>query len=558
MKRMVLFLLLTATLSTAVWAQEAAGPKAPPIPFLMNEQERLVLTQSAVLLSQKQFDRAEALLRSLALPSVARVYLDMAAVPSADQAAHRAAAQQAMEAWNQALGGAPKFQPTDREAEADVRILFAVRVVPKEVGASRFVCFNAALDTPSAGAAGNPSQRVARVRIAVNTPSSTTIHSPASVTHLVGQALGCYLGLSPTEDKRDLMGPDTHLSTVAVKPSETDLQRFRQIEQARAQLMQFARQRTAVYVPKPALALEKTELDAGEVWKGEMAHYLVKIKNTGDAPLEYVAKPTCGCTVATYDRIIAPGAEGKLEAELKTSSFRGKVTKTIALQTNDPDRPHITVRLSASVRSVVEVLPNAQPLVALKVGEPAVHEMQIKLQDTKPVEITRVFCGVSYAGASIKKIGSDDPNTSIYTLTLTFQPSAPMGRSAFPLVLSTTSEREPQTNITVIMEKGIVALPTSVYMGILTSQTRLPLSQIVTLTRRSAPFHILKAETDDPNLEVRQLSVRQNTEYRLMVVYRGGWPEGSVRRKITVHTDDAEQPKIEIPLLANVVADVGR
>lgn len=558
MKRIALSFLIVFILIAVVFAQENSQPKAPPIPFLMHEQERLLLTQSAMLLSQKQFEHAEALLRSLALPDVARVYLDVAAVPSADQAAYRAAAQQAMDAWNQALGGTLRFQPTDQEAEANVQIRFVASVPTKEEGASRFVCFHADLKAPTIGAAGNLSQRLLRVRIAVNTPSGTKIHSPASVTHLVGQALGCFLGLSPTEEAADLMGPDTHQPTVSVKPSETDLRRVGQIEQVRTQLLGFARQRTAVYVPKPALSLEKAELDAGEVWKGETARYQFRIKNTGDAPLEYIAKPACGCTIATYDRVIAPGSEGKLEAELKTSGFRGKTTKTIALQTNDPARPNVTVRLSASIRSVLEVLPSAQPLITLKMGEPTVHALQVKLQDTKPVEITRVFCGAPYASASVKKATSDDPNTVLYTLTLTIQPTAPIGRSAFPLVLSTTSEREPQSNITVITEKGIVCLPASVYMGILTSQTRLPLSQIVTLTRRNAPFRILKVETDDPNLEVQQLSLRQDTEYRLTVVYRGGWPEGSVRRKITVHTDDSEQPKIEIPLLANVVANMGR
>jgi hypothetical protein len=557
MKRIALSLLFGATLIAVVVAQENSQPKAPLVPFLMNEQERLLLIQSAQLLSQKQFERAEALLRSLALPRVAPVYLDMAAVPSEDQSSYRAAAQQAMEAWNQTLGGALTFQPTDREAEASVRIQFASRVATLEVGASRFVCFHADLDTLPSNSADGSAQRAMRAQIAVKT-SNAKKHSPASITHLVGQALGCYLGLSPTEEASDLMGPDTHLPTVPVKPSETDLRRLRQLEQIRAQLMQFAQQRTAVYLPRPTLQVERTDLDAGEVWKGETARYLLKIKNAGDAPLEYVAKPACGCTITTYDRVIAPGSEGQLEAELKTSGFRGKVTKTIALQTNDPDRPNMTVRLTASIRAVVEVLPSSQPLIPLKVGEPTVHEMQIKLQDTKPVEITRVFCGAPYASASVKKVESNEPDTALYTLTLTIQPSAPIGRSAFPVVLSTTSTHEPQSNITVVTEKGIVVLPASVYMGILTAQTHLPLSQIVTLTRRSAPFRILKVEIDDPHLEVQQQTVRPDMEYRLTVIYRGGWTEGSVRRKIIVHTDDAEQPRIEIPLVANVVATTGR
>ncbi|HXG23143.1 MAG TPA: hypothetical protein VNJ09_01210, partial [Chthonomonadales bacterium] len=253
MKRISLCLLFVSILIAVVFAQENSQPKAPPIPFLMHERERLLLTQSALLLSQKQFERAEALLQSLALPDVARVYMDVAAVPAANQPAFQNAAQQAMEAWNQSLGSTLRFQPTDREAEANVHIRFVASVPTKELGASRFVCFHADLETPAVGAAGNPSRRLMRVRIAVNTPSGTKVHSPTSVTHLVGQALGCFLGLSPTEEASNLMGPDTHQPTIAVKPSETDLRRLRQIEQVRAQLMQIARQRIAISLTRPAL-----------------------------------------------------------------------------------------------------------------------------------------------------------------------------------------------------------------------------------------------------------------------------------------------------------------
>src|SRR5207245_11652470 len=88
--------------------------------------------------------------------------------------------------------------------------------------------------------------RSAQVRLALNLPYTEELHAGASITHLMGQALGSYLGLSPTEYSSDLMGPDTHGATVACKPSEIELQQVRQMQQARLMLISCAQNRTAL------------------------------------------------------------------------------------------------------------------------------------------------------------------------------------------------------------------------------------------------------------------------------------------------------------------------
>ena len=63
--------------------QEPAKPKAPAIPSQINEAERVALTQSALLLSRSEFDKALAPLKPLLLPATAPVYVDWAPVPKA-------------------------------------------------------------------------------------------------------------------------------------------------------------------------------------------------------------------------------------------------------------------------------------------------------------------------------------------------------------------------------------------------------------------------------------------------------------------------------------------
>jgi hypothetical protein len=74
------------------------------------------------------------------------------------------------------------------------------------------------------------------------------------------------------------------------------------------------------------------------------------------------------------------------------------------------------------------------------------------------------------------------------------------------------------------------------------------------LTKSDGAFRVEKVESDDPNLKVEQEAVREGAEYRLTLRYGGGWSPGTVRSKITVNTSDPRQPRIEIPVVASVVA----
>ena len=53
-----------------------------------------------------------------------------------------------------------------------------------------------------------------------------------------------------------------------------------------------------------------------------------------DGPVELLISdvhPTCGCTVASFDASIAPGAVGKIHAEIDTVDFSGPIAKTITV-----------------------------------------------------------------------------------------------------------------------------------------------------------------------------------------------------------------------------------
>src|SRR6185436_10084881 len=101
--------------------------------------------------------------------------------------------------------------------------------------------------------------------------------------------------------------------------------------------------KVAAYMPRPIITVVKTDVDAGDVWRGDKPHYTFTVQNTGDAPLEIFAKPNCGCTVANFDKVIPAGGTGKVDADLNTAGFRGKIIKSIDVTSNDLSNPKLSL-----------------------------------------------------------------------------------------------------------------------------------------------------------------------------------------------------------------------
>jgi archaellum component FlaG (FlaF/FlaG flagellin family) len=101
---------------------------------------------------------------------------------------------------------------------------------------------------------------------------------------------------------------------------------------------------------KPKLSITSLEHSFGSVKTGTPLTYSFEIKNEGKVDLEIKSvSPSCGCTTSKYDKVIAPGKVGSVTLEVaKTDGYKGEVSKTASVTTNDPDHQTFTLTLRAS------------------------------------------------------------------------------------------------------------------------------------------------------------------------------------------------------------------
>lgn len=110
----------------------------------------------------------------------------------------------------------------------------------------------------------------------------------------------------------------------------------------------------------PDLQVENPSFDFGEIFQGEKVPHTFEFTNQGDETLRIDrVKSSCGCTaVLVSEKSIPPGGKGELQANFDSSRFRGGISKTIYLYSNDPERPTMQFFLKGKVLETVAVEPS--------------------------------------------------------------------------------------------------------------------------------------------------------------------------------------------------------
>lgn len=115
-------------------------------------------------------------------------------------------------------------------------------------------------------------------------------------------------------------------------------------------LLMFGFSVSAQNTPTPKLSIPSLEHSFGSVKAGTPLVYSFQIKNEGKVDLEIMSvSPSCGCTTSKYDKVIAPGKVGTVTLAIeKTQGYKGEVSKTAGVTTNDPEHKAFTLTLRAS------------------------------------------------------------------------------------------------------------------------------------------------------------------------------------------------------------------
>jgi len=305
----------------------------------------------------------------------------------------------------------------------------------------------------------------------------------------------------------------------------------------------------------PKLVIAEDKKDVGQVAKGEPIKHVFVLKNAGTADLHITdVKPSCGCTVPEFDKVIKPGAEGKVTLTVDTKNFSGPISKTALVVSDDPALPQMTLFLTAYVKPFVEALPYGFFRIQTLTGEPSSSELFLvsdepDFKPTKP-EVSQTYLKVAIVPAEEKeRIANKGPNQ--YKITLTNTPDAPEGLLGGYVKVQTGIKKQPEMEIAVngYIKPTVSITPLSINFGNFDPKGEAVKRNITLINNngQKADFAVTKAETNVPGVTAEIVPV-DKTRIQVVVSVDQKIKKGVFEGELLIKTNDTGKPEVKLPI----------
>lgn len=298
------------------------------------------------------------------------------------------------------------------------------------------------------------------------------------------------------------------------------------------------------------------------VAKGESLVHAFEIKNEGDKKLIITnVSPACGCTVAEFDKEIAPGAIGRVRATVDTSTFEGPIAKTIAVLTNDPNTPKLQLTVRAVVKPYVGIRPGYARYIYVQGEETTSISQTLWAEDGQDMKIVSIKSGYDFIRVKHHEATADErrPETTgkQWVVEIDISPDAPVGplREYIDIELDHPKQHILKVPVTGFVRPRQHLTPDTVEVGQLSDAT-LPWKRSVTFTNfTSEPIKVTKIETGIEGMEVKVEDVGRVAGHRFKLELRilPSVAKGAFDTEVKIHTSDKLNPIVSVPIKGTVI-----
>jgi len=314
--------------------------------------------------------------------------------------------------------------------------------------------------------------------------------------------------------------------------------------------------------PRPIIEIPKMRHDFGEVYESDKFEYSFVVRNKGKDDLVITdVKPGCGCTVANFDKVIAPGQEGEIELVLDGTRVHGEFSKTAQVHSNDPDHPELTLTIAGKKVSLISVVPDGVIYLQGRYEEVIQKEVTIssneKLPDFKVVGVTSdIDDKIGYEIKPGLKKGE-------YVLNVKKNPELPMSSSFGTITLKTNSTKAPEYKLQVqVMTKGnITVSPSSVNFGNVAFAAKdkdaNPVSRTVMVIKNSGEgLDVKDVKVDNPNFKATVEPVTPGKQFKVEITFQPPLKRSPSQREtgeLIINTNDPREPMVRVHLVARAM-----
>lgn len=309
-------------------------------------------------------------------------------------------------------------------------------------------------------------------------------------------------------------------------------------------------------VDKPQIFFENPDFDFGKVYKGNKIEHVFKFENKGNGTLEIKkVKPSCGCTAAILsNNTILPGNTGEIKTTFNSGNYKGKVKKTIAVLSNDPETPSHKLTISGEIIEEISINPGNINFGSFRADNQSDKTVKVSLksQSGTDFKITKITSSKPFVEAS----ATVDQNGE-YTIVATLKDYHEIGRFSGKIFLDTNSARQPKSSIVFngVVEGDITINQKRIYYGTVPEGKEITQNIFVKINESNIKILNTKISPDYLSVKVDERYVQRNPHCLIEIKLHKEAPIGKINGLLELSTNSKEQPVINIPITGEVHKD---
>ena len=303
---------------------------------------------------------------------------------------------------------------------------------------------------------------------------------------------------------------------------------------------------------QPKIQLIEPNYNFGTVMNGAPVTHTFKIRNAGSGNLIIGAVNTsCGCTAAKPTKTtVAPGEESEVKVTFDTRFDKGPATRTITVLNNDPRNPQAELTMKGDVKVQVAASPSEVAFGNIKHGtEPTRQVLITDLVDGKPLKITKI--SKSNPDLNVTPVARPDgkPGAAVNVTLLKAMPAGP-----FDDTIKLATSRAPiDISVFGTVQGDITVNPPQVSFGIV-GRHQAAQRVVRLLNEGDRTVTVTGVSSSSRSVSAAVEPVTAGKEYKITLQLDPDTPDGAIRGRLAIHTDDPNQQTVSLPFYGIVGA----
>lgn len=298
-------------------------------------------------------------------------------------------------------------------------------------------------------------------------------------------------------------------------------------------------------IAKPKIFFEEQVYDFGKIYISESVTHKFIFKNLGKGELIISnVKSSCGCTAALVSKdILHKEEEGEVEVKFNSGHYVGKVTKSVMVNSNDPENSKYKLTITGEVIEEIRVNPKRINFGIIKKGEYCTKNIEIKTVPELKIDIKKVESPNLYITITKDKI---DENNSAYQVTISKYDY--IGKFSGIVFVYTSSSKQERIDVPFSGEivGDITIYPEVLSFGSIKLGQDVKKTVIVNFINKDVKIEKIEAEPRNISYTISELN---NISTKVIDVKLGkDITIGKITGSLKIYTNSTIQPVINIPV----------